>query len=39
MDTKTRVQILNDDIYIWHSANNLGKGMNTTILPSVVSKL
>ena len=38
MDTVTRVQILNKTVCISHSVNSLEKGMNSTILPSVMSK-
>ena len=36
MDTTTKVQILDDAVYIAHSANNLGKGINPTFLPAAM---
>ena len=38
MDTVTRVQIRDESVYILHSANTLGKDMNTIILPSAIDK-
>ena len=38
MDTATRVQILDEDDYISHSTNTLGKGMNPIILPPAMGK-
>ena len=38
MDTVTRVQILEQVIYISLNANTLGKGMNPTILPPAMGK-
>ena len=39
MDTETQVQILDEAVYISHSANILRKGMNPTILPSIWGKI
>ena len=39
MDTATRVQILDETDCILHCTNNLGKGMNPTILPPAMGKL
>ena len=36
MNTVTQVQIIDWAVYILHSANNLGKGMNPIILPPAV---
>ena len=36
MDTATRVQILDETVYISDSANALGKGINPIILPSAL---
>ena len=33
MDMATQVQILDKAVYISHSANTLGEGMNPTICP------
>ena len=33
MDSATRVQILNELVYILHSTKTIGKGMNPIILP------
>ena len=33
MDMPTRVQILDEEVYISHSINTLEKNMNPTILP------
>ena len=33
MDLSTRVQILDEALYISYTANTLGKSMNPTILP------
>ena len=38
MDTETQVQILDKFVYISHSTNTLGKGMNAPILPSAIGK-
>ena len=38
MDIATRVQILDEPVYISHSINTLGKGMNPTILSPATSK-
>ena len=38
MDTVTRVQILDEAVYILNSANTLGKGRNPTILPPAMGK-
>ena len=38
MDTGTRVQILDETVYISDSANALGKGINPIILPLALSK-
>ena len=35
---ETRVQILDEAVYIVHSTNTLGKGMNPTILPPAMGK-
>ena len=32
----TRVQILDEAVYILHNANTLRKGMNPTILPTTI---
>ena len=37
MDLVTQVQILDEAVWISHSANTLGKGMNLTIFPSAMS--
>ena len=34
-DMATQVQILNEAVYISHSANTIGKGINPTILSSL----
>ena len=39
MDTATRVQTLNEAIFISHSANTVGKDINRTILPAAMSKI
>ena len=33
MNSAKRIQILDETVYISHSANTLGKGMNPIILP------
>ena len=38
MDTITRVQTLGEAVCISHSANTIGKGMNTTILLPAMGK-
>ena len=38
MDTVVQVQILNKAVYMPHSINTLGKGINPIILPKVMSK-
>ena len=38
MGTSTLVQIFDEAVYISHSANNLGKGMNLTILTTAIGK-
>ena len=38
MHMVTQVQILNKAICISHSANTIGKGMNSFILPSAMDK-
>ena len=38
MDTATRVQILDENDYISHSTNTIGKGMNPIILPPAKGK-
>ena len=38
MDTETRVQILDEADCISQNINTIGKGMNPTILPPVISK-
>ena len=39
VDTVIRVQILDEDVCLSHSANTLGKGMNPTILPPAMVKI
>ena len=39
MDMVTQVQILDIAVFISHSANSLGKGMNPTILPPTQEKI
>ena len=34
----TRVQTLNETVYISHSTNTLGKDMNPSILPPAIGK-
>ena len=34
----TRVQIMDDSVYILHCTNTLGKGRNSTILPPAIGK-
>ena len=38
MDKATQVQILDEAICISHSANTLGKGVNSTILPLAIDQ-
>ena len=38
MDTVTQVQILDEAVWISHSANTLEKGMNPTILSAMDSR-
>ena len=38
MDMATQVQILNKAVYISHSTNTLGKGMNPIVLLSAMGK-
>ena len=38
MNTVTRVQILEKNVYYSHGANNLGKGKNPTIFPAAMVK-
>ena len=38
MDTTTRVQILDEMVYISYSTNILGKEMNPTIFPPFMDK-
>ena len=35
----SQVQILNEPVYISHSTNTLGKGMNPAIPPPVIGKI
>ena len=39
MDTVTQIQIMDEAIFISHSANIIGKGINPTILPLAMGKL
>ena len=39
MKTVIWVQILDEEVYISHSANAFGKGTNPTILPPAMSKI
>ena len=38
MDTANQVQLLDKFVYILHNSNTFEKGMNPTILPSVLDK-
>ena len=39
MNMATRVQILDEIVYIFQSDNSLGKGMNPTILPLAMGEI
>ena len=39
MNIATRVQILDEAVYISYSANDFAKGMNLTILPLTLGKI
>ena len=39
MDSATQLQLLNEAVYISHSANTFGEGTNPTILPPAKGQL
>ena len=39
IDTVTRVQALDEPVWILYSANTFGKGMNLTIFPPAMGKI